>query len=126
MGLILDFRLVLLFENLTSINTFLSQVCFYFSLMKSCFILDHAMPIETVIVGDERGSFVFRCGNDSRNVYGRRGYIEAVALVFAQDRNRSSGTSRCLFVSSCHMIHCNSYNTTATVPGILLPPSHII
>ncbi|CAK8568108.1 unnamed protein product [Lathyrus sativus] len=56
--------------------------------------LDYAMPIDTVIVGDERGCSVFRCGNDSRNACFSKGFIEAVALVFAQDRNRSSGNIR--------------------------------
>jgi hypothetical protein len=65
--------------------------------MTFCFITDYAMPTDTFIVGDERGCSLFGYGNDSRNVCGSRGYIEAVALVFAQDRNRSSGTSRCLF-----------------------------
>jgi hypothetical protein len=50
--------------------------------------LDYAMPTDTFIVGDERGCSLFGYGNDSRNVCGSRGYIEAVALVFAQDRNR--------------------------------------
>jgi hypothetical protein len=56
--------------------------------------LDYAMPTDTFIVGDERGCSLFGYGNDSRNVCGSRGYIEAVALVFAQDRNRSSGNIR--------------------------------
>ncbi|XP_058786372.1 F-box/LRR-repeat protein At5g63520 isoform X2 [Vicia villosa] len=57
--------------------------------------LDYAMPKDTVIVGDERGCSVFRYGNDSRNAYSyRKGFIEAVALVFAQDRTRSSGNIR--------------------------------
>ncbi|XP_075660468.1 F-box/LRR-repeat protein At5g63520-like isoform X1 [Castanea sativa] len=50
-------------------------------------VLDYAMPKETVIVGDERGRFRYNsrgfCGN---------GYCEdAVALVFARDRHKSSG-----------------------------------
>ncbi|TKY73659.1 F-box/LRR-repeat protein [Spatholobus suberectus] len=58
--------------------------------------LDYAMPMDTVIVGDERGSFDFvhKSGNDSRLVCSKKGNIEAVALVFAQDRDRSSGTIR--------------------------------
>ncbi|XP_061359103.1 F-box/LRR-repeat protein At5g63520 isoform X2 [Gastrolobium bilobum] len=53
--------------------------------------LDYAMPMDTVVVGDERGSFVYTSGNDSTNICGRKRSTEAVALVFAQDRNRSSG-----------------------------------
>uniref|UniRef100_A0A0R0KAC4 FIST C-domain domain-containing protein n=1 Tax=Glycine max TaxID=3847 RepID=A0A0R0KAC4_SOYBN len=58
--------------------------------------LDHAMPMDTVIVGDERGSFDFvhKSGNDSRIICSKKGNIEAVALVFARDRNRSLGTIR--------------------------------
>ncbi|KAK7302295.1 hypothetical protein RJT34_13181 [Clitoria ternatea] len=58
--------------------------------------LDYAMPMDTVIVGDERGSFIYRSGNDARNICCREGYTEALALVFAEDRNRdrSSGTIR--------------------------------
>lgn len=63
----------------------------------SCSISDYAMPIDTVIVGDERGSFLYKSGNNSRNICGKRGFVEAVALVFAQDRDRSSGTSQFLF-----------------------------
>ncbi|KAJ1386208.1 FIST, C-domain, partial [Sesbania bispinosa] len=56
--------------------------------------LDYAMPMDTVIVGDERGSFVYRSQNNSRNFCGGTGHIEAVALVFVQDRDRSSGNIR--------------------------------
>ncbi|KAG5046125.1 hypothetical protein AAZX31_06G161200 [Glycine max] len=58
--------------------------------------LDHAMPMDMVIVGDERGSFDFvhKSGNDSRIICSKKGNIEAVALVFAQDRDRSLGTIR--------------------------------
>ncbi|GAU26769.1 hypothetical protein TSUD_317670 [Trifolium subterraneum] len=55
--------------------------------------LDYAMPTDTFIVGDERGCSLFGYGNDARNVCGSRGYIEAVALVFAQDRNRYKAAS---------------------------------
>ncbi|KAL2347054.1 hypothetical protein Fmac_001054 [Flemingia macrophylla] len=58
--------------------------------------LDYAMPMDTVIVGDERGSFDFvhKSGSDSRIICSKKGNIEAVALVFAQDRDRSLGTIR--------------------------------
>jgi len=53
------------------------------------------MPMDTVVVGDERGSFDFvhKSGNDSRIICSRRGNVEAVALVFVQDRDRSLGMS---------------------------------
>ncbi|RYR44948.1 hypothetical protein Ahy_A08g041209 [Arachis hypogaea] len=50
--------------------------------------LDCAMPRDTVIVGDERGCFIYRSGNAKRNIIGS---LDAIALVFAQDRDRSSG-----------------------------------
>lgn len=58
--------------------------------------LDYAMPMETIIVGDERGSFDFvhKSGNDSRIICSKKENIEAVALVFSQDRDRSLGTIR--------------------------------
>ncbi|XP_027332897.1 F-box/LRR-repeat protein At5g63520 [Abrus precatorius] len=56
--------------------------------------LDYAMPMDTVIVGDERSSFVYLSRNNSRIICGRAGLVEAVALVFAQDRDRSSGNIR--------------------------------
>ncbi|KAF7834000.1 F-box/LRR-repeat protein [Senna tora] len=59
--------------------------------------LDYAMPNDTFIVGDERGCFTYRSGNDSRNAHARAGYLEAVALVFAQDRDRSSATGEIKF-----------------------------
>ncbi|KAL5543881.1 hypothetical protein UlMin_007665 [Ulmus minor] len=50
-------------------------------------ILDYAMPKETVIVGDERGRFLYRSGNETRNFCGSTKYFsDAVALVFARDR----------------------------------------
>ena len=52
------------------------------------------MPKETVIVGDEKGRFRYNsrgfCGN---------GYCEdAVALVFARDRHKSSGSYYCVYL----------------------------
>lgn len=53
---------------------------------------DYAMPMETVIVGDERGHFLYRSCDESRNVCGSTKYVSgAVALVFARDRDKSSG-----------------------------------
>ncbi|BBH03657.1 hypothetical protein Prudu_014589 [Prunus dulcis] len=54
--------------------------------------LDYSMPMETVIVGDERGRFLYRSGNESRNVCGSAKYFsDAVALIFARDKDKPSG-----------------------------------
>ncbi|XWS37102.1 hypothetical protein CRYUN_Cryun19dG0014200 [Craigia yunnanensis] len=54
--------------------------------------LDYAMPMETIIVGEERGQFMYRSGNDVRNVSGNLKHSsDAVALVFARDRNKAHG-----------------------------------
>ncbi|MED6107642.1 hypothetical protein PIB30_015815 [Stylosanthes scabra] len=50
--------------------------------------LDCALPRDTVIAGDERGCFMYRSGNAKRNLSGD---LDAIALAFAQDRDRSSG-----------------------------------
>ncbi|KAJ7957228.1 F-box/LRR-repeat protein [Quillaja saponaria] len=60
--------------------------------------LDYAMPMDTVIVGDERGCFRYRSGNDSRNACGKREYPkEAVALVFARDKDKPCGVGEIQF-----------------------------
>ncbi|MED6172692.1 hypothetical protein PIB30_052322 [Stylosanthes scabra] len=51
--------------------------------------LDCALPRDTVIAGDERGCFMYRSGNAKRNLSVN---LDAIALVFAQDRDGSSGT----------------------------------
>ncbi|XP_008239495.1 PREDICTED: F-box/LRR-repeat protein At5g63520 [Prunus mume] len=54
--------------------------------------LDYSMPMETVIVGDERGRFLYRSGNESRNVCGSaKNFSDAVALIFARDKDKPSG-----------------------------------
>ncbi|XP_050376866.1 F-box/LRR-repeat protein At5g63520 [Argentina anserina] len=54
--------------------------------------LDYAMPKETVIVGDEKGRFLYRSENESRNVCGSaKCNSVAVALVFARDKENSCG-----------------------------------
>ncbi|XWS60248.1 hypothetical protein CRYUN_Cryun07bG0019800 [Craigia yunnanensis] len=54
--------------------------------------LDYAIPMETIIVGDERGQFVYRSGNESRNISNNlKCSPDAVALVFARDRNKAHG-----------------------------------
>ncbi|XP_062115919.1 F-box/LRR-repeat protein At5g63520 isoform X2 [Humulus lupulus] len=61
-------------------------------------ILDYAMPKETVIVGDERGRFLYRSRNESQNFCGSAKYFtDAVALVFARDRNRDYGNGNIQF-----------------------------
>ncbi|KAF5732229.1 hypothetical protein HS088_TW18G00920 [Tripterygium wilfordii] len=60
--------------------------------------LDYAMPAETVIVGQERGHFVFRNGSGSINVCRSTNYnVGAVALVFARDRNKPHGIGNIQF-----------------------------
>lgn len=61
----------------------------WFAYDNSC-IADYAMPEETVIVGDERGHFLYRSGNETRNVSGRT-KPDAIALTFARDKDKSSG-----------------------------------
>ncbi|KAL6181786.1 hypothetical protein ACLB2K_048435 [Fragaria x ananassa] len=54
--------------------------------------LDYAMPKETIIVGDEKGRFLYKSENESRNIYGSAKFISvAVALVFARDKENSCG-----------------------------------
>ncbi|KAB2038275.1 hypothetical protein ES319_D03G134800v1 [Gossypium barbadense] len=54
--------------------------------------LDYAMSMETIIVGDERGQFVYRSSDVSRNVGTNKKHSpDAVALVFARDRNKARG-----------------------------------
>ncbi|KAM3752048.1 hypothetical protein ACB098_04G159000 [Castanea mollissima] len=60
-----------------------------FCIFRPC-IADYAMPEETVIVGDERGHFLYRSGNETRNVSGRT-KPDAIALTFARDKDKSSG-----------------------------------
>lgn len=51
------------------------------------------MPKETAIVGDERGRFLYRSANESRNFCGSSKYFtDAVALTFARDTNNINGT----------------------------------
>ncbi|XVF08679.1 hypothetical protein REPUB_Repub07fG0023900 [Reevesia pubescens] len=54
--------------------------------------LDYAMPMGTIIVGDEKGQFVYRSVNDSRNISSILKHSpDAVALVFARDRDKARG-----------------------------------
>lgn len=48
--------------------------------------------MKTIIVGDERCPFLYKSGNNSRNMIGSlRCSIDAVALVFANDRDKAHG-----------------------------------
>lgn len=58
-------------------------------------IADHAMPEETTIVGDASGSFLFGSGDSSHSYSGDLYFFDAVALVFARDKEKSHGTSFC-------------------------------
>ncbi|XP_024024178.1 F-box/LRR-repeat protein At5g63520 isoform X2 [Morus notabilis] len=61
-------------------------------------ILDYAMPEETVIVGDERGRFLYKTANKSRNFCGSaKFFTDAVALTFARDRNNTHGIGNIRF-----------------------------
>ncbi|KAK9995351.1 hypothetical protein SO802_020037 [Lithocarpus litseifolius] len=51
--------------------------------------MDHAMPEETTIVGDASGSFLFRSGDSSHSYSGDLYFFDAVALVFARDKEKS-------------------------------------
>ncbi|KAK3439739.1 hypothetical protein EUGRSUZ_B00095 [Eucalyptus grandis] len=65
-----------------------------------CFVekLDSAMPVETAIVGDERGDFLYRSANNLRNVHGsQKCHDDAVALVFAKERNSTPGVGEIRF-----------------------------
>ncbi|XP_030542780.1 F-box/LRR-repeat protein At5g63520-like isoform X2 [Rhodamnia argentea] len=56
--------------------------------------LDYAMPLETAIVGDEKGNFEYRSADNSRYVpaIGLQDYTaSAIALVFAKDRHKCPG-----------------------------------
>ncbi|KAK3183160.1 hypothetical protein Dsin_030446 [Dipteronia sinensis] len=60
--------------------------------------LDYAMSRETVIVGDEGSHFLYRSRNDLRNVgESPKHYVDAVALVFASDRDKPQGAGEIQF-----------------------------
>ncbi|XVF49590.1 hypothetical protein PTKIN_Ptkin04bG0025000 [Pterospermum kingtungense] len=66
--------------------------------------LDYAMPLETIIVGDERGQFDYRSGNESRNIGNNlKCYPDAVALVFARDRDKACAIGPRLKAASVRM-----------------------
>ena len=48
-------------------------------------------------MGNERGKFLYRSGNETRNVSGRT-KSDAIALIFARDKDKSSGIISVLFM----------------------------
>ncbi|KAJ9163910.1 hypothetical protein P3X46_023532 [Hevea brasiliensis] len=60
--------------------------------------LDYAMLKETIIVGDEKTEFLYRSGMESKNVCESKKYFsDAVALVFARDREKAHGIGEIQF-----------------------------
>ena len=69
---------------------------------QSLILADYAMPEETVIVGDEKGRFLYRSENESRNYCGSAPYSPvAVALVFVRDIENSCGNFLMFFIKYC-------------------------
>ncbi|XP_030454519.1 F-box/LRR-repeat protein At5g63520-like isoform X1 [Syzygium oleosum] len=63
-------------------------------LMNQHVIADYAMPLETAIVGDEKGNFEYRSVDKSRYISAivlQNYTTSAVALVFAKDRHKRPG-----------------------------------
>ena len=65
------------------------------------------MPEETVIVGDASSRFLCRSGHNSQNYNADLYFFDAVALVFARDKDKPHGTS--FFTSSSKWIEIPSY-----------------
>ncbi|KAL1204002.1 F-box/LRR-repeat protein [Cardamine amara subsp. amara] len=60
--------------------------------------LDYAMPAETIIVGDQKGEFLHKCGNESRSVQLDKDDTRVLAgLIFARDRHRPAQAGRIQF-----------------------------
>ena len=100
----------------------IQKICLWFIIVSNILsISDFAMSLETIIVGDERGQFVYRSGNDARNVSSKRKHSpDAVALVFARDRKRAHGNCSFYYVFisfsnifmklfNCFMDKCSSF-----------------
>lgn len=82
-----------IFLCVTTYNMYKLFLAKFLLIMCQCLILaDYAMPKETIIVGDEKGRFLYKSENESRNIYGSAKFISvAVALVFARDKENSCG-----------------------------------
>ena len=80
----------------------MASLCWFLS---QCLILaDYALPKETVIVGDEKGRFLYRSENESRNVCGSAKYFSvAVALIFARDKDNCGNYLICLLLMYCFL-----------------------
>ncbi|XVE56554.1 hypothetical protein DITRI_Ditri04bG0020400 [Diplodiscus trichospermus] len=59
--------------------------------------IDCAMPRETVIVGDASSRFLCSSGHNSRNYNADLYHFDAVALVFARDKNKPNGIGETRF-----------------------------
>ncbi|CBI15680.3 hypothetical protein VitviT2T_025661 [Vitis vinifera] len=60
--------------------------------------MDYAMSMETVILGEESGHFMYRSGDDSRNISGSlKNSCDGVALVFARDNDKPQGVGETQF-----------------------------
>lgn len=71
-----------------------------FPIAENCeYLVDYIMPEETAIVGDAKGSFLFRRRDETKNYSGDLFFFDAAALVFARDQNKSDGTYSFIFVS---------------------------
>lgn len=60
--------------------------------------VDHVMHEETAIVGDAKGSFLFRRRNQTQHY--DMFFFDAAALVFARDQNKSDGTIFSFFLNT--------------------------
>ncbi|KAH7528202.1 F-box/LRR-repeat protein At5g63520 [Ziziphus jujuba] len=61
-------------------------------------VLDFAMPLETVILGNERSRFLYRSESDYKDVRGNKTcFTCAIALVFANDKDKSCGIGNIQF-----------------------------
>lgn len=70
-------------------------------------VADYAMSMETVILGEESGHFMYRSGDDSRNISGSlKNSCDGVALVFARDNAKPQGII-CFSYESKNIINCD-------------------
>ena len=70
-------------------------------------VADYAMSMETVILGEESGHFMYRSGDDSRNISGSlKNSCDGVALVFARDNDKPQGII-CFSYEFKNIINCD-------------------
>ncbi|KAI4329503.1 hypothetical protein MLD38_027885 [Melastoma candidum] len=80
--------------------------------------LDYAMPAETVIVGDEKGRFLYQsAGHRGKSGERREYFVDAIALVFARDKDKTSGAGEIKFhmALSDSMLVLNAKYKTSSV-----------